>query len=66
MGFSFSNIHIKKSDSLSREKISDIFRAFLKEKGYTETNDKNDSECTLVIAEPQGAYFSVSCTRPCT
>ena len=61
MGFSFSNIHIKKTDSLSREKISDIFREFLKEKGYTETNDKNDSECTLVIADPQGAYFSVSC-----
>ena len=62
MGLSFSNIHIKKNTSLTQEKIIDIFREILNQKGYTETTDETESECTLVAAAPDtGDYYSVLC-----
>ena len=62
MGATFSNIHVRKNNTISSEQITEILRRMLLEMKYTETADKDDHDIKLAVYAPDNSdYISAAC-----
>lgn len=61
MGATFTNVHIKKTDTLRREAIEDLLCLMLEKKGFKRTADIEAADETVILCEANGSgWITVS------
>lgn len=60
-GATFTNIHIKKTDTLRREEIEDLLCLMIEKKGFKRTTDIEAADETVILCEANGSgWITVS------
>lgn len=57
MGATFTNIHIKKTDTLCREEVEELLCAMLEKKGFKKTTDIAAADETVILCEVNGSNW---------
>lgn len=57
MGATFTNIHIKKTDTLRREEVEEQLCAMLEKKGFKRTTDIESADETVILCEVNGGKW---------
>ena len=53
----FSNLHIRKTDEISKEKICNCVINSLAEQGFTSVKNMQEADVTVAVAEPQNSKW---------
>lgn len=61
MGYSFSNVHIKKHDGIHLQQVKESLCGYLKSQNYQIVNSESESDFALYIFESDSDWFSVCC-----
>lgn len=61
MGYSFSNIHIKKQDDIHLQQVHESLRCYLESQSYQLVSCESESDFALYILESDSGWFSVCC-----
>ena len=57
MGATFTNIHIKKTDTLCREQVEALLSALLEKIGFQRTSDTETADETVILCEVNGSNW---------
>lgn len=63
MGSWFSNLHVRKSEALSKEKICNCVTGFLTEQGYTSVESIQEADVTVAVVAPQNSQWISICSE---
>lgn len=61
MGYSFSNLHIKKHDDVQLQQVKESLCRYLEGQNYHLVSSESASDFALYILEPDSEWFSVCC-----
>lgn len=63
MGSWFSNLHIRKSEEISKEKICNCVKKILTEQGYTSVENMQEADVTVAVVEPYNSKWISICSN---
>lgn len=63
MGSWFSNLHIRKSEEVSKEAICNCVKNSLAKQGYTSVENMQEADVTVAVVEPQNSQWISICSE---
>ena len=63
MGSWFSNLHIRKTEALSKEQICNCVAGFLNEQGYTSVENMQEADVAVAVIAPQNSQWISICSK---
>lgn len=63
MGSWFSNLHIRKTEALSKEQICNCVAGFLHEQGYTSVEKMQEADVAVAVIEPRNSQWISICSE---
>lgn len=61
MGYSFSNIHIKKQENITLQQVKETMLGYFAKNSYQLVDKKSEADFALYILEPDSRWYSACC-----